>query len=173
MRNSTWKVVERQIGKFLGGDRNPITGRTRHLGVPDIGKAKEVALFLPDADEHVEKPQYKEILTGRIFDDCTFEIKHRKALPKWIVKLQNQTIAENNFLIFAEFQVTNLNTFRNTYLVPQVQEKKQVAEPIKLPNWILDAKDQCEKTGNTPNYVVVLHGKNQKIKDSAVLIFRG
>jgi hypothetical protein len=166
--------VEMMIARYLGGTRNPITGRTRNQGVPDIGKAKEVALFLPDAEHFLEKPQYKKILNGCIFDDCTFEIKHRKALPKWLMKLQNLTIAENNFIYFADFSITNLNTFRNVYFdEPQLTKNKHAAEQIQLPKWILDAKDQCEKTGDTPNYAVVLHGKNQRIKDSLVLIFRG
>jgi len=60
---STWKNVERQIAKILGGERVPITGRQR-------GSAPDIAL-----------PEFG------------IEVKHRKRLPGWIADAVDQAVA--------------------------------------------------------------------------------
>lgn len=63
---STWKHVERQIAAILGGERVPVTGRQRG-SAPDI-----------------EHPW------------LSLEVKHRKALPAWMLDAMNQADASNN-----------------------------------------------------------------------------
>lgn len=63
---TTWKHVERQIARILGGERVPVTGRQRG-SAPDI--------------EH----QW-----------LSLEVKHRKALPAWMIDAMNQADASNN-----------------------------------------------------------------------------
>lgn len=167
-----WKVIELKIARYLGGDRNPITGRTRNQGTPDIGKAKEPLESLPDADAFISCPNYQDILKGAIFDCYTFEIKHRKLLPKWLVELQIIATKQGVHIQFSDFLLTTLYNFRNSVFLGKLNLMPAEQE-VKLPEWILDAKDQAEQTGKTPYYVVVLHGKNQKIRDSIVLIFEG
>lgn len=60
MSRATWKAVERAFGDIFGGKRNPISGRIRDEGTPDM-----------------------EVTDG-IFKYLSFEIKHRKTLPSWI-----------------------------------------------------------------------------------------
>lgn len=63
MADKTWKATERKIAKLLGGNRVPITGRTRGE-TPDI--------------EH-------ELLS--------LEVKHRKKLPDWLHDAMEQAVA--------------------------------------------------------------------------------
>lgn len=63
MANKLWKHVEREIAKLFGGTRNPITGRVRDKGLPDI--------------EH---------------DKFSIEVKHRESLPSWLVDAMDQAI---------------------------------------------------------------------------------
>lgn len=65
MRNSTWKSVERALAKEIGGERVPITGRSRG-SAPDI-----------------EDPR------------LSIEVKHRKKLPDWIHEAMEQAEASN------------------------------------------------------------------------------
>ncbi len=60
---STWKTVERKIAAILGGTRVPVTGRQRG-SAPDI--------------EH---------------SHLSLEVKHRKALPGWIMEAMAQAQA--------------------------------------------------------------------------------
>jgi len=60
---TTWKAVEREIAKRLGGERVPVTGRQRG-SAPDI-----------------EHPW------------LSVEVKHRKALPGWLLDAQAQADA--------------------------------------------------------------------------------
>lgn len=64
MSRSAWKACERMVARILGGTRNPITGRTRSQGAPDI--------------EH----SYFSI-----------EVKHRKdQIPDWLLDAMDQAI---------------------------------------------------------------------------------
>ena len=63
---TTWKHVERQIAAILGGERVPVTGRQRG-SAPDI-----------------EHPW------------LSLEVKHRKALPAWMLDAMNQADASND-----------------------------------------------------------------------------
>lgn len=62
---STWKAVERSIAALLGGERVPVTGRSR-------GSAPDIA-----------------------HDTYSIEVKHRKTLPAWILDAFNQADASN------------------------------------------------------------------------------
>ena len=64
MSKGTWKAVERSIAKLFDGTRNPITGRVRDQGLPDI--------------EH---------------DFFSIEVKHReKGIPSWLIDAMDQAI---------------------------------------------------------------------------------
>lgn len=60
---TTWKAVERAIAQRLGGQRVPITGRQR-------GSAPDVA-----------------------HEEFGIEVKHRKALPSWLLDAMDQAVA--------------------------------------------------------------------------------
>jgi hypothetical protein len=66
MADKTWKAVERQIARRLGGQRVPITGRAR-------GSA-------PDVDHPW----------------LSIEVKHRKRLPQWLLDALDQARAAAN-----------------------------------------------------------------------------
>jgi hypothetical protein len=63
---TTWKNVERKIAALLGGQRVPITGRSR-------GSAPDIA--------------------HRLF---SIEVKHREAFPDWLMDAFRQADASNN-----------------------------------------------------------------------------
>lgn len=58
----TWKAVEREIARRLGGERVPITGRVR-------GSAPDIA-----------------------HERWAVEVKHRKALPAWLWEAVDQAV---------------------------------------------------------------------------------
>ena len=60
MTDKTWKNVERKVALYFGGERVPITGRQR-------GSAPDV-----------------------LHPDLSIEVKHRKALPDWILEAMEQ-----------------------------------------------------------------------------------
>lgn len=60
---STWKMVERKIAGLLGGERIPVTGRQRG-DAPDIKHSH-----------------------------LSVEVKHRKALPDWLLDAMRQAQA--------------------------------------------------------------------------------
>ena len=60
MTDKTWKKVERKVALYFGGERVPITGRQR-------GSAPDV-----------------------LHPDLSIEVKHRKALPGWILEAMEQ-----------------------------------------------------------------------------------
>lgn len=60
---ATWKRVERDIARILGGERVPVTGRVR-------GSAPDVA--------HVE---------------LSIEVKHRERFPDWLMDAMDQALA--------------------------------------------------------------------------------
>lgn len=60
MPDKTWKAIERKVAGFLGGTRNPVSGRKR-------GDKSDV--------EH---------------DVFSIEVKHREALPDWLHDAMNQ-----------------------------------------------------------------------------------
>ncbi len=59
---TTWKNVERQVAKILGGERVPVSGRQRG-SAPDI--------------EHAW---------------LSLEVKHRKTLPAWLHDAMDQAV---------------------------------------------------------------------------------
>jgi hypothetical protein len=163
-----WKQVELKIGRFLGGDRIPITGRVRDNTLPDIGKAVHPQKELPDADLYIHHPNYDKILNGWLFDSYNFEIKHRKTLPKWILDLQKNLVKNMSIDYYDRFSLQTLEVFRNFYLTGESFAENEIYTDLELPAWILDAKNQAEMSGKDKQPVVILHGKNQKIKDSLV-----
>lgn len=62
---STWKNAERKIASIVGGERVPVTGRQRG-SAPDI-----------------EHPW------------LSLEVKHRKALPEWLLDAMRQAVASD------------------------------------------------------------------------------
>ncbi len=169
MKSAHWKNIELRIGRYLGGDRNPITGRVRDNTIPDIGKAKHSQEVLPDADQYIMHPNYTKILNGWLFDLYNFEIKHRKSLPKYILNLYRELKDTGECHYYDRFTIQSLATFRNYFFELRV-EQKEVYEKLEFPAWIMDAKNQAEmSTTDNQQPVVILHGKNQKIKDSLVI----
>jgi hypothetical protein len=62
-RKATWKAVERELARRLGGERIPVNGRRR-------GSAPDIA-----------------------HDTLSLEIKHREALPAWLHDAMAQAVA--------------------------------------------------------------------------------
>lgn len=60
---STWKAVERAVAEILGGERVPVTGRAR-------GSAPDIA-----------------------HESLAIEVKHRKAMPAWLLDAMAQAVA--------------------------------------------------------------------------------
>lgn len=58
--DKTWKSIERKVASYFGGTRVPVTGRQRG-DVPDI-----------------------------LHPDLSIEVKHRQALPNWILEAMEQ-----------------------------------------------------------------------------------
>lgn len=170
-----WKVIELKIARYLGGDRIPITGRVRDNSLPDIGKAKNPAENLPDAEDYQNHPNYTKILNGWLFDMYNFEIKHRKSLPKWIVDIQKNLVNRHAIEYYDFCSLQTLEVFRNYYLIDVGKSFKspfleyEMDVTLELPEWILDARNQAEMSGENKQPVVILHGKNQRIKDSLVI----
>lgn len=178
-RSSVWKTVELKIARFLGGDRNPITGRVRDNTLPDIGKAKIPLKVLPDLPDFgklstYSDSEYIKILNGKLFDTYNFEIKHRKDLPKWLVELGNSAKTDIPVIVYDNVIVTTLDHFRNFHLEGQFfSDYRSDGElpSLDIPAWLLDAKNQADMSGDGKKSVVILHAKNKKIKDSIVLIW--
>lgn len=173
-RSSVWKNVELKIARYLGGDRNPITGRVRDNTLPDIGKAKIPLTKLPDIDESAfDINIYNKILAGAIFDVYNFEIKHRQAFPLWLSILGDSARSEGAFILHEGLEITTLERFRYFCLTGRKEFLElQVDIPATLPKWLLDAKNQAEMSVENKVPVVILHAKNKKIKDSIVLIWQ-
>lgn len=60
MSDKTWKAVERQVARLLGGSRVPVSGRQRGFA-PDI-----------------------------LHETLSLEVKHRKDIPDWLLDAMNQ-----------------------------------------------------------------------------------
>lgn len=166
---STWKVVEKNIARYLGGERVPITGRFRG-SAPDIDRAKVPLVALPDSEEFAER-DVSHILNGYVFDKHVFELKHRKNIADCWIKL----VSSADVLWYNGYYFTTLQYFR-MLMIDEVSIFDTTFEiypkPKKIPAWILDAFDQAIASDKNKIPTVVLHQKNMKINKSIVICKR-
>lgn len=167
---ATWKSVEIKIGRYLGGERNPITGRVRDNTLPDIGKSKKTLTELPEAEPSAKN--YDFILSGGLFDIFNFEIKHRASYPNWVSQLTEASKLSGHVLFNNFYIASTLENFRNHYLHAQVLPTgySDISD-LSIPAWLADAFEQARRVDTTKIPVVILHKKNKRIKDSTVIIY--
>lgn len=184
MKTSTWKNVEMNIARYLGGARVPVTGRTRG-SAPDIDRHAENLLtagntaiyesFMEGLDTYMREA----LIKGIAYDKFSFEIKHRSSMPEWLCSVHYNLRNQESLVYLDVFskkgtaKVCNLEAFRQLIFIEQADNHMNFYTKSVFPDYVLDGRKQAiaSKTLTEQVPVVVVHKKQWEIKDSLVFIF--